>query len=145
MPSIIRQLAAYSLLAVFGGVSLFGQGLHLLVPHDCGAHGGEAANVARADKKFCGCHQHVCATTKAAETAHRLAQPNAGSQVVAQDGHPHDCALCRFLAQSVQAASAVAAVVELAQTPRPEILTTAQVSRGCSNLYQARGPPARLL
>ena len=146
MRSQYRKILTCSLLATYAGISLLGQGLHLLTPHDGHHHGFEVVHCTTHGHAH---EAHCCAGEEHSRDGHHgdHDQSAAGRFVVA-DGSisdSHACEICEFLFQAVSQPPQIAA------TPDLHILV-ADVSCPHKSLYSltivglhsARGPPQLL-
>jgi hypothetical protein len=142
MTHVVRQFVTCPLLAVFGVLSVMGQALHLLVPHGCDpaicamVHSAGDASAAGG----CSHHHH-----REALPEDERDQPVAASQISTLAEHPHDCTICRFLAQRVQATVISPIRVELPDSPATVQQFFAQRILPCLEPYSARGPPVATL
>jgi hypothetical protein len=93
------RILSLALLATYAGISLLGQGLHELVPHEGHHHHG--IYVVERDHDSC---EHHCY-----HGHHRSAHPI----VTADDAHIHShlCEICQFLAQAIGQPVEVAAPI----------------------------------
>jgi hypothetical protein len=100
MRSLPHKLSAWTLLAIYGGVSLLGHGLHWLSPHEHHHHGLVVAHHSHAEHAHGHCHGHCHHDYDACELAERSSGSHAqtGWRSGATDGH--DCDICEFLAQA---------------------------------------------
>jgi hypothetical protein len=141
MRSTVRKLLTGSLLATYVGISVLGQGLHLLAPdHGHPHHGLQIVTCATPDHCDGGgcCHHHDDSDQDRAV---------AGQFVTASGGayDSHNCEICEFLFQAVSQPPQIADVPDLhplvavAALPHHKIYSSAILG-----LHAARGPPQLL-
>jgi hypothetical protein len=146
MRSAVYKLLTCSLLATYVGISVLGQGLHLLTPdHGHHHHGLQVVT--------CTAHGHChggtcCANHPHSEHADHEDRNHApAGQIVTAGGasDSHNCEICEFLFQAVSQPPLIAAVPDLhslvavAALPHHEIYSSAILG-----LHAARGPPQLL-
>lgn len=134
MRSTLHKLLTCSLLATYVGISLLGQGLHLLTPEDEHHHYGSHVAAAAVHT-----HSDECCDDHDSESA-ALITVAAGS---AADSH--SCEICEFLFQAVGEAPQVAVVPDLHPLVAPTFTPHVEIySQAILGLHAARGPPQLL-
>jgi hypothetical protein len=139
------RFARWFTLALFGGVSLLGQGLHLLTPCACGEPHAGAIAVGAEVCSSCGsnCRHHARKVAAARAEEPLASRSSTASQPgFRAPGHDSNCLICRFFAQGQ-----VSRVIEsppAGHFVRPYRLAHVEVRPATTppEPYQARGPPA---
>jgi hypothetical protein len=141
-----RRFLSYLLLAIYGGISILGDGLHLLT-HEAGHHHGlyVACYVAHghADADHGNCHDPGCSASDVAD--YYLSSSERG--VAASDcaNCSHVCEACAFLGQALSQPAELAAPIDwqplvVAAASRPQPI----YSPGSLGPHAPRGPPLSL-
>jgi hypothetical protein len=138
-----RRILSYVLLAIYGGISILGDGLHLLT-HEAGHHHG--LNVVcraihgHADADHDNCHNPECSFSDVAEYGSSSADKVVTASGCASDSHV--CEACAFLSQALSQPAEVAAPIDwqplvVAAASRPESI----YSPTSVGPHAPRGPP----
>jgi hypothetical protein len=134
-------------LVLFGGVSLLGQGLHLLSNCDClSGHGRVAATaeatVGQAGGHFCRYGHWHAAGGSAVRSAEAVANDQPGFRGCG--GYGEDCFICRFFAQAQHLRCEAPLLSCRFARPHRFWLAVEQPWPAPIEPYQARGPPAQV-
>jgi hypothetical protein len=141
-----RRLLVAGFTALFGGISLFGQGLHALVEHDFHVAGGHGhAHVARLSTAAAedpqACHAHHELAEASAPAGHDE-RPHPLPALAVSSAHADDsCPICSYFAQA-QAAIDVPPESLDAATAAVRAATAQVFSTTCVGIYHSRAPPA---
>ncbi|MEX2168047.1 MAG: hypothetical protein WD851_01940 [Pirellulales bacterium] len=129
---LIRRVTVLLSLALYGSVTLVGQGLHLLMPHSAVCF--ESASAAPCS---CGHHARSCCDTPTTES-------EAAGVSRSQSGHDcNNCPICDFLAQARAASWTIATSDSSPQlTSRVSIYRAPAFSSSETLVHVPRGPPA---
>ena len=142
----MRRIACWSLLILFGTVSVLGQGLHLLM-HG-GGHGECIGCAEVGPSKVAGARCATdCGDCRHAAVAEAGKQPPGNRRPSYTDSssshRAHDCLICRYMAQSQVLTSPALHVGGDRPRPRRPILDAGLPVANFIGVYSARAPPAR--